>query len=491
MHSAPSQDLEHAIWGAQPHELLAIAVTLIKEYAGAAAVEALLVDYRQAFLIPATAGGDAVRLDNTAPGHAFAAQQVVREGDALHLPLTVHGDRLGVLTVRLSGPNGEADAGTPRAALGTVTPLHDETRVPRPRQDAADPVQHATDSTVGGARNNSATVTPLQEAAATVTPLQDAATADRSLGDTPGSGIPLPDAVAGTSPLQHAAAPPVSLDELQEQLAVMATILARALKIADVHTDLYRRVRRRSRLTLAAEMQWDLLPGRACGTDEFLLAGQLEPAYAVWGDNFDWAVSPGHLTLTVTNGMGSGTEAAALTHLAISSLRNARRSGADIVEQAALADQTLYAHHRGVRHVATILLDFELATGRVRVIDAGSPKVYRLRGNVTEALDFEAQLPLGMFGDANYAVEEFTVEPGDRLIIVSDGVHGAESAAGELYGNVALLQALRDTRLQNPPEAVRTFIRHFLDYHGDAEPKDDAVVVCVDWTGKRSASESG
>ncbi|MGI5166423.1 PP2C family protein-serine/threonine phosphatase [Spirillospora sp. CA-253888] len=473
MHSAPSQDLEHAIWGAQPHELLANAVTLIKGDTGAAAVEVLLIDYRQAFLVPATAGGDPVRLDNTAAGHAFAAQQVVRETDALHLPLTVHGDRLGVLTVRLSGPDGArgASAGpaTPRVTGGTVTPLHDGVRAPAPAHD-------------GGGRARSA--------AANATPLQDAIATDRPVGDGDGAVTPMQDA-AGTLPprpprprVPVPSAPPS--DDLQHRLAHLAAVLARALKIADAHTDLYRRVRRRSRLTLAAEMQWDLLPGRACGTDEFHLAGQLEPAYAVWGDNFDWAVSPGHLTLTVTNGMGSGTDAAALTHLAVSALRNARRSGADIVEQAALADQTLYAHHRGARHVATLLLDFELATGRVRVIDAGSPRLYRLRGNVTEALDFEAQLPLGMFGDANYAVEEFTVEPGDRLIVVSDGVHGAESAAGELYGNVALLQALRDTRLQNPPEAVRTFIRHFLDYHGDAEPKDDAVVVCVDWTGKRS-----
>ncbi|MFI6515132.1 PP2C family protein-serine/threonine phosphatase [Spirillospora sp. NPDC050679] len=473
MHSAPSQDLEHAIWGAQPHEVLANAATLIKGYTGAAAVEVLLIDYRQAFLVPATGGGAPVRLDNTAAGHAFAAQQTVREGDALHLPLTVHGDRLGVLTVRLSGPDGAAGDGTPRAG-GTVTPLHDGVRTPAPAHD-------------GGGR--------AQGAVANVTPLQDAIATGKPVGDGPGAVTPMQDAAGTLPPKPRAPVPSVpvasSADDLQDRLGHLATVLARALKIADVHTDLYRRIRRRSRLTLAAEMQWDLLPGRACGTDEFHLAGQLEPAYAVWGDNFDWAVSPGHLTLTVTNGMGSGTDAAALTHLAVSALRNARRSGADIVEQAALADQTLYAHHRGARHVATLLLDFELATGRVRVIDAGSPKLYRLRGNVTEALDFEAQLPLGMFGDANYAVEEFTVEPGDRLIVVSDGVHGAESAAGELYGNVALLQALRDTRLQNPAEAVRTFIRHFLEYHGDAEPKDDAVVVCVDWTGKRSEPGDG
>ncbi|GAA1562175.1 PP2C family protein-serine/threonine phosphatase [Actinomadura kijaniata] len=382
MHADPLKDIEHALWDAQPHELLETAARLIQADTAAADVEILLVDYRQAYLVPAVGRGRVpVRLDNTAPGHAFAARQVVQDatGHTLHLPLVVHGDRLGVLSVRLPEP------------------------------------------------------------------------ADRTT---------------------------------TERLTAVATVLARALRIADLHTDRYRSIRRRSRLTLAAEIQWDLLPGTACATDEFHLAGQLEPAYAVWGDNFDWAISERYLTLTVSDGMGTGVEAAALTHLAVSALRNARRSGADISEQAALADQTLYARHRGDRHVATLLMEVELDTGRVRVIDAGSPRVYRMRGNTTEAVRFESQLPLGMFGDADYTAEYFALEPGDRLVIVSDGVHTARSSAGENYGEAALAQALRDTRLQDPPEAVRTFIRHYLSYHGAAEPQDDAVVVFLDWTGK-------
>ncbi|XVQ10687.1 PP2C family protein-serine/threonine phosphatase [Spirillospora sp. CA-255316] len=392
MRSAQSRDLEQALWNALPYELIGRATAAFEEHADAAGVEILLADYRQAYLVPAVSGTEPVNVDNTPEGHAFAAQRVVRDerdGEpVLHLPLSVHGERLGVLSVR-----------------------------PSPK-------------------------------------------ADGDLSEADGEAPPW-----------------------EERMESAAVALARALKIADANTDLYRRIRRRTRLTLAAEMQWELLPGRACDTGAFHLAGQLEPAYAVWGDNFDWSVSEDRLTLTVSNGMGTGTEAAALTHLAISALRNARRSGADIAEQAALADQTLYAHHRGTRHLATLLLDFEPATGRVRAIDAGSPRVYRMRDGATEIVDFEAQLPLGMFGDAHYTTEEFMIEPGDRLVVVSDGVHAAKSPSGELYGTLALLQALRETRLQNPSEAVRTFIRHFLSYHRGAEPVDDAVVVCLDWTG--------
>jgi serine phosphatase RsbU (regulator of sigma subunit) len=74
---------------------------------------------------------------------------------------------------------------------------------------------------------------------------------------------------------------------------------------------------RTQRLTLAAELQWQLLPGRSRIRPSFSLAGQLEPAYAVRGDSFDWAEHRGRLCLSVLNGMGDGITAALLTSLAV------------------------------------------------------------------------------------------------------------------------------------------------------------------------------
>jgi serine phosphatase RsbU (regulator of sigma subunit) len=279
--------------------------------------------------------------------------------------------------------------------------------------------------------------------------------------------------------------------ETRSELIALAEILARAIKIADTGTDVFRRARRRNRLTLAAEIQWELLPGRSRVCEEYHLAGQLEPAYSVWGDSFDWSAEADHLSVAVINGMGRGVEAALLTQLTVSALRNARRSGADLVDRAVLANETLYTRHHGQRHVSALLLRFELATGRVAVIDAGSPKVYRMRGGAVEPIVMEAQLPLGMFEDTHYAEQEFTVEPGDRLVIFSDGFHAATSPGGEVYAGSALTAALRQTRLQNPSEAVRTLTRGLLDHHGGAELADDAVVLCLDWNGRSQVTAAG
>ncbi|XVV10640.1 PP2C family protein-serine/threonine phosphatase [Actinoplanes sp. CA-131856] len=269
--------------------------------------------------------------------------------------------------------------------------------------------------------------------------------------------------------------------DLVEQLSGLADELAIALRAAEKDTDRYRQVSRRQRLTMAAELQWALLPGRSLAGERFKLAGQLEPAYAMYGDHYDWALTGDRLTLTVLNGHGDGIEAALLTTIAVNAMRNARRSGANIVEQAELASDAVYSRYGGASHVATLLLEIDLTDGAVEAVDAGSPRALIAHEGDIRTVSLDQQLPLGMFGDSRYETQKFQLEPGDRLLVVSDGVHAAAPAGRPEYGTSALLSALRRTRLQPPAEAVGTVMRALRDYHADVEPDDDAVIVCLDW----------
>ncbi|MFU8874202.1 PP2C family protein-serine/threonine phosphatase [Micromonospora sp. SL4-19] len=267
--------------------------------------------------------------------------------------------------------------------------------------------------------------------------------------------------------------------------------LAVALRAADRETDRYRCARRRERLSMAAEMQWDLLPGRSVTHGDFVLAGQLEPAYTVSGDHFDWSVDGNRLTLTVLNGAGSGLAASLLTAVTVNAMRNARRSGGSLVEQAELASDTIFYEHRGSRHVATLLLEMDTRRGLVKAVDAGSPHVLRLRGGTVAPIALEQQLPLGMFAETRYDAQEFTVEPGDRLFVVSDGVYAAEPDGREPYGERTMARSMRSTRLQPATEAVGTVMRELHAYHADADLRDDAVVVCLDWRGSSPPDSAG
>ena len=131
-----------------------------------------------------------------------------------------------------------------------------------------------------------------------------------------------------------------------------------------------------------------------------------------------------------------------------------------------------------------VLLRFDLASGRVAVVDAGSPQLLRLRGGAVERVPFEEQLPLGMFEETDYVAHEFSVEPGDRLVFVSDGVYAVASPEGERYGERALARAVTATRLLPPAEVPRALLRELSGHRGDPTPEDDALVVCLDWYGR-------
>ncbi|MDJ0382769.1 PP2C family protein-serine/threonine phosphatase [Streptomyces sp. G-G2] len=378
---------------AAPHELFDKVREVITERYGARAVELLMADYALTSLQPVTELPDTAEplsLHNSAPGRAFGAQEPYVTGDAagvtVHLPVSVRGDRVAVLSV----------------------------------------------------------------------------------------GFP-----AG----RYA---PALLGELRD----IADALAHAILVAERDTDVFLRARRATRLTLAAEMQWQLLPGRACSRPEYELGGQLEPAYAIYGDSFDWSASADHLTLSVNNGMGEGIDAALLTNLAVSALRNARRAGLGLVDQVSLADQAVYGQHQGARHLALLLLRFCLRTGEVEVIDAGSPRIWRLRSGTLERIELEAQLPLGMFEDTIYECQRFRVLPGDRLFFLSDGVYDVASPGGERYSEYALARAVTRTRLLPPSQVPRAVLEELAGHRGQIEAADDAMVVCLDWHG-REGPDSG
>ncbi|MEV0004021.1 PP2C family protein-serine/threonine phosphatase [Micromonospora sp. NPDC050980] len=269
--------------------------------------------------------------------------------------------------------------------------------------------------------------------------------------------------------------------DARRELDLIATVLGHELAAVTSTTDIYLTARRSRRLTLAAEMQWELLPGRSRIRPSFSLAGQLEPAYAVRGDSFDWSDDGHRLWLAVLNGFGEGVAAALLTSLATYALRNARRARLGLADQAALADQAIYAQHRGEQHLSVLLMELDLTTGALAAVDAGSPHLIRLRGGEVTQQVLDKQFPLGMFDGTDYREQRFQLERGDRLFVVSDGVvdAGAEQIR---YGESALDRFLRRTGPLEPLDAVRSLIGDLRAFvAGDLV--DDAVVVCLDWLG--------
>lgn len=265
-----------------------------------------------------------------------------------------------------------------------------------------------------------------------------------------------------------------------ESVLDLELMIGDALAVALRLTDTYERVRRAQSLTLAAEMQWQLLPARSYADKRVAVAGQLEPAYSIAGDTFDWSLEGDRLWVAALDGNGRGVTATLATTVTITALRNARRSGASLSDQASLADQALYAQFGGEQFVSALLCEFDLRARTLRAVDAGSPQLLRVRGGKVEHRELEAQLPLGMFEETVYREQFDEIEAEDRYVIVSDGVHAARSPRGDEFGGAALERVVQLARLLAAPEAVRHVARGLRDHRVSDRADDDAVVVWID-----------
>ncbi|PZS27948.1 MAG: phosphatase [Pseudonocardiales bacterium] len=279
---------------------------------------------------------------------------------------------------------------------------------------------------------------------------------------------------------------PPELDRLGE----LGTVIGYALQAAARQTDAVERAARSQRLTLAAELQWQLLPGRGCRGPEYQLAGHLEPAYHVHADNYDWSQDGDQLVLSVTDAAGHDRSASLLTTLAVTALRNARRAELELADQAAMADQAVYAHHQGKQYVSTLLVRIDLTSGRATAVRAGSPRLFILRGGDVLVPPLVDQLPLGMFDGTDYLAEHFALANQDRLLLVSDGIHAAVSPTRERFADERLPQLLRATASLPVGGVVRRVIEELFAHRDLAELDDDAAVICLDWVGPGSADPS-
>ncbi|GAA2916505.1 MULTISPECIES: PP2C family protein-serine/threonine phosphatase [Streptomyces] len=261
-------------------------------------------------------------------------------------------------------------------------------------------------------------------------------------------------------------------------------------------TDLYEWGRRTTPLSLAAEIQHRLLPDSfTCDAGRFTVAGALEPAHDVGGDTFDYILDHRALHLSLTDAMGHDVQAALLATVVVAALRNARRAGADLVAQAedanravahyavqahqAVSDQTEQVHqaiakHGGQAIVTGQLLRVALDTGHTTFVNAGHVWPLRLRNGKVQEIAPLVDLPFGITPNPGYRAQSLDLRPGDRLVLLTDGMlepHGTDFGLRDL---------IKQTGDLHPRDAVRVFTEAVLKTTNH-DPRDDATVLCLDW----------
>jgi len=265
----------------------------------------------------------------------------------------------------------------------------------------------------------------------------------------------------------------------------LAGVVAALLVTRGQCTDAYTAIRRSEKFSLAAEMQWDLLPPLSLDSGRVSVAGLIQPAYDVGGDSFDYAVNGDRLDFAVFDAMGHGLESSQLAHLAVSSYRHSRRSGLDLEATYHAMDAAVAARSHGEEYVTCILGRLDLLDGHLTWINVGHPRPLLVRGGeVVGPLPCEPTLPAGLgtgLGDGVTEVARITLEPGDRLFCLTDGVVDSHRPGGEDFGEERLVLLLNERSRAgvDTAETVRQLSHTVLDHHGVLS--DDTTAFLVDF----------
>lgn len=270
-----------------------------------------------------------------------------------------------------------------------------------------------------------------------------------------------------------------------ELLHAFAAMIAEIVLVKSAYGDLFTLVRRREPMSLAGEITWNLMPPLTFGTERVVISCVLAPAYDVGGDSFDYAVDASTARLAIFDAMGHGLNAGLLVTVAIAAYRHARRTGQDLTETVTTVDAALAETFPGEQFVTALFAELDLATGHLKWHSAGHPTPLLLRSpRVVKMLETQPGLPLGLGAALGHPprIEGQSLEPGDRLLLYSDGVIEARDDHGDFFGTDRLADLItRETAAGQPaPETMRRLMHAVLDHQAGAL-QDDATTMLVEW----------
>jgi len=267
-----------------------------------------------------------------------------------------------------------------------------------------------------------------------------------------------------------------------EQAASLGVLAGLLVASAARYTDLMHSRRLGRTMSLAASMQWSLLPPLTARTHTTTIAGLLEPAYEVAGDAFDYTINGDRIDLAIFDAMGHGIGSSQLASLAVGSYRHARRNGETLQNVHLAIDDALSQQYAGEAFATGLLVRLDQPTGQLSWTNAGHPLPLLLRDRkVVGHLECEPSAPFGL-EDGGAAMATENLHPGDTVLLYTDGVVEARTPRGEEFGLDRLCDLLRrEAAAETPPdEMLRRLIRALLEHHG-GELRDDATLVLLSW----------
>ncbi len=234
-------------------------------------------------------------------------------------------------------------------------------------------------------------------------------------------------------------------------------------------------------LNIARDIQTGLLPRELPAEGWFRAAGSSIASRQVGGDYFDVRqVSPELFACVITDVSGKGVSAALLAALLQGAFVFASESALQIDDVMSRVNRFLYERARGEKY-ATVVYCTVNRSGELRWSNAGHPKPLLVRaGSEPRALE-STGIPIGMMDIAMYDQKSIQLEPGDKIVLFSDGVSEAANAQGECFDKTRLNEILRAYASAGCAELHAKLVEAVEEFAEGDEQEDDITMLVLEY----------
>jgi sigma-B regulation protein RsbU (phosphoserine phosphatase) len=233
-----------------------------------------------------------------------------------------------------------------------------------------------------------------------------------------------------------------------------------------------------SALREARNIQMSILPKRAVRRGPFEIAGFTTPAELVGGDYFDFIpVSDRILGLAIADASGHGLPAALQVRDIYTGLRMGVERDFKITRTLERLNRIIHESRLTSRFVSLFYGEIE-DDGNLMYVNAGHPHPLHFQGKTVTPLT-QTGLVLGPTPNATYSRGFRRIEPGDALVLYTDGMVEARDQQEREFGVGRLTRAFLEHRELPADEIARVLVRRVGEYAGGGEPEDDRTVVVV------------
>ncbi|MEX2602780.1 MAG: SpoIIE family protein phosphatase [Gracilimonas sp.] len=219
---------------------------------------------------------------------------------------------------------------------------------------------------------------------------------------------------------------------------------------------------------------------------EFSIYGEMHTAKQVGGDFYDFfLLDDDHLGFLIADVSGKGVPASLYMAVSRTMIKAIASQIDDPAECLSTVNSMLIPESDLTTFVTAFYGVMDTRTGKVRYCNGGHNLPYVIREDGTvEEIENTNGLLLGKIEPIEFETKEFTLKPGEKILMFTDGVTEATAENGDMYEEPRLETFLAKHAKDDITKLVRSLIVDVLKYMGKADQSDDITVLSVGYNGE-------